>query len=166
VVAAAPVARPEIPVEPRREVAPQPAAPAAPATPGPPVAAAPPAPPLRAPASAAPAAADDSGDIKKFALAINTRVGQVVKERGEDRIYPRLAKQRGWEGVTTISVEYSQGKIKRVWAADSGGHIVLDQRAVDLVQEVAPSVPIPANLKRRSQFVVTLTVAFKLKDKR
>jgi TonB family protein len=120
---------------------------------------------VRAPPAAGAATEDDSGDLKRFALAINAKVGQTVNSRGEDRIYPRLAKQRGWEGVTTVSVEYSQGRIKRVWASDSGGYPVLDQRAVDLVEEVAPTVVVPANLKRRSQFVITLTVVFKLKDR-
>jgi TonB family protein len=103
--------------------------------------------------------------IKKFGLSISTRVGKMVTEKGHDRVYPRQARERKWEGVTQVSVEYGAGEVKRVWVAKTSGYQLLDQRAVDLVQEALPKVAPPAALRKRSQFTVTLPIVFKLQDK-
>jgi protein TonB len=138
----------------------QPTARAAPAAPGPPVAAAaPPAPPARARAQQA--GEVDSGALDRFALEIQKRVGKIVNERGE-RMYPRLARERKWEGTTQVAVEYSaNGKLKRVTVATSSGYAVLDQKAVEMVQEVLPAVP---RELRSKNFTVRLPILFKLKE--
>jgi protein TonB len=159
-VAVAPTPRPQTAPAPVREVTPAPSAPLAPAVPGPPVAAGPIAPPLRA---AAPKAEEVDGKaLDRFALEIQKRVGKIVNERGE-RAYPRLARERRWEGTAQVAVEYgADGKLKRVTIAESSGYSVLDQRAVEMVQEVLP--PVPRELRSRN-FTVRLPILFKLKEK-
>lgn len=94
-------------------------------------------------------------------MLIQSRVGKLVKERGE-RAYPRLARERKWEGTTQVSVEYgSDGRLKRVSVAASSGHAVLDQRAIEMVKEVLPTVP---RELRNKNFTVRLPILFKLKD--
>jgi TonB family protein len=103
----------------------------------------------------------DSGALDRFALEIQKRVGRIVNERGE-RMYPRLARERKWEGTTQVAVEYSaNGKLKRVTVATSSGYAVLDQKAVEMVQEVLPVVP---RELRSKNFTVRLPILFKLKD--
>lgn len=111
--------------------------------------------------TARPADEVDSGALDRFALEIQSRVGKLVKERG-DRAYPRLARERKWEGATQVSVEFDMsGKLKRVSVAGSSGHAVLDQRAIEMVQEVLP--PVPRDLRGKN-FVVRLPIVFKLKE--
>ena len=94
-------------------------------------------------------------------MEIQSRVGKLVKERGE-RAYPRLARERRWEGTTQVAVEFgADGKLKRVSVAASSGHAVLDQRAIEMVQEVLPTVP--RDLRNKS-FTVKLPILFKLKE--
>jgi TonB family protein len=124
----------------------------------------PPAPPVRA-AAPRQEAEDDSDVIKKFGLSISRRVGKTVNDKGHDRVYPRLARERKWEGVTQVAVEYNGGKPKSPRIAKSSGFPLLDQRAVELVQEVLPEMTPPTALRKRSQFTVTLPIVFKLQDK-
>ena len=126
---------------------------------------------FRTPARAAPAPAPppatkaepvDEGALDRFALAIQSRVGKLVHERGE-RAYPRLARERKWEGITQVAVEFSSdGKVKRIVVAESSGHAVLDDRAIEMVREVLP--PVPRELSSRN-FTVKLPILFKLKEK-
>jgi protein TonB len=94
-------------------------------------------------------------------MEIQKRVGRIVNERGE-RMYPRLARERKWEGTAQVSVEYAaNGKLKRVTVATTSGYAVLDQKAVEMVQEVLPEVP---RELRAKNFTVRLPILFKLKD--
>jgi TonB family protein len=125
------------------------------------VAAVPPLPPVRAPAGHA-AEEVDSGALNKFALEIQRRVGKTVNEQGE-RMYPRLARERKWEGTTQVAVEFtSSGKLKRVTIAESSGYAVLDQKAVEMVQQVLPQ-QVPPELRNKN-FTVRLPILFKLKE--
>lgn len=50
--------------------------------------------------------------------------------------YPRLARQRGWEGLVSLKVRVSaQGEVEEVWVEQSSGHGVLDQAALKAVKE-------------------------------
>ena len=96
-------------------------------------------------------------------MEIQRRVGKIVSERGE-QMYPRLARERKWEGTTQVSVEYAaNGKLKRVTVATTSGHVVLDQKAIEMVQEVLPDVP---RELRAKNFTVRLPILFKLKDRK
>jgi TonB family protein len=125
----------------------------------PPVAAYPPAPPARVQRRQVEEV--DSGALDRFALEIQKRVGRMVNERGE-RMYPRLARERKWEGTTQVAVEYfANGKLNRVTVATSSGYAVLDQKAVEMVQEVLPVVPRELHAKN---FTVRLPILFVLTD--
>jgi periplasmic protein TonB len=137
----APAPRPTVPVEPRREAVPARSAAAAPAAPNAPAAAR--AGPLTPPTVRTGQRREEEGDsgLDGFAMEIQKRVGKLVNERGE-RAYPRLARERRLEGTTQVAVEYAaNGKLKRIVVAESSGHAVLDQKAVEMVQEVLPPVP-------------------------
>jgi protein TonB len=98
--------------------------------------------------------------LDRFAMEIQRRVGKIVDERGE-RMYPRLARDRKWEGTTQVSVEYtSDGRLKGVRVATSSGYAVLDQKAIEMVEEVLPAVPRDL---RGKNFTVRLPIVFKLK---
>lgn len=50
-------------------------------------------------------------------------------------IYPRLARQRGWEGLVALRVRVSAtGEVLEVWVEHSSGHGVLDQAALTAVK--------------------------------
>jgi protein TonB len=153
----APAPRPEAPVEMRRDVAPTAVAPGAPTPSAEPTARAVPRP---APPPAQKPEPVDEGVLDRFALEIQRRVGKLVEERGE-RAYPRLARDRQWEGTAQIAVEFgANGQLKRIAVAESSGHAVLDERAVQMVREVLPTVP--RELRSRN-FTVRLPILFKLK---
>jgi protein TonB len=104
----------------------------------------------------------DEGALDRFALLIQSRVGKLVQERGE-RAYPRLARERKWEGTAQIAVEFgANGQLKSIAVAETSGHAVLDQRAVEMVREVLPTVP--RELRSRN-FTVRLPILFMLKEK-
>lgn len=49
-------------------------------------------------------------------------------------VYPRLARQRGWEGLVSLQVRVSAlGEVEEVWVESSSGHAVLDQAALKAV---------------------------------
>lgn len=49
-------------------------------------------------------------------------------------VYPRLARQRGWEGLVSLQVRVSAlGEVEEVWVESSSGHAVLDQAALNAV---------------------------------
>jgi TonB family protein len=126
------------------------------------VTAAAPAPPLR-PARARPRATSDADAISRFALEIQSRVGRLVKERG-DAAYPRLARERRWEGTSHVRVEFGAGGVvKNILVNTGSGYAVLDQRAVEMVKEVMPKVP--DDLRGRD-FTVRFPIVFKLVEKR
>lgn len=50
-------------------------------------------------------------------------------------VYPRLARQRGWEGLVSLQVRVSAlGEVEQAWVESSSGHGVLDQAALTAVQ--------------------------------
>jgi len=105
----------------------------------------------------------DSDAISRFALEIQSRVGRLVKDRG-DAAYPRLARDRRWEGTSHVRVEFMPGgKVKSIAINTSSGYQVLDQRAVEMVKEVMPKVP--EELRDR-EFSVRFPIVFKLVEKR
>jgi protein TonB len=126
------------------------------------VAAAPPAPPLKGRPPPA-KTISDADQLDRYGKLINSRVGKYVKERGESA-YPRLARDRGWEGKTLVRLEFARnGKLKSVIVQSSSGYPILDQRALEIVKEVLP--PVPDELKNR-EFSVRLPIDFNLVDKR
>ena len=108
-------------------------------------------------------ATSDADAISRFALEIQSRVGRLVKERG-DAAYPRLARDRRWEGTSHVRVEFGPGgKVKSIAVNTSSGYAVLDQRALEMVKEVMPKVP---DELRDRDFTVRFPIVFKLVEKR
>ena len=123
-------------------------------------------PPVAAPGSAQPngqpEAWEESGALDRFAMEIQRRVGLLVRERGEAN-YPRLARERRWEGTTQVSIEYDAGGVlRRVSVAMSSGHVTLDQKATEMVRDALPS-QVPSEL-RAKKFTVRLPLVFKIND--
>ena len=87
----------------------------------------------------------------------------MVKERG-DSSYPRLARDRRWEGTSHVRVEFGAGgRVKRIFVNTSSGYAVLDQRAIEMAKEAMP--PVPDELRDRD-FTVRFPIVFKLIQKR
>jgi protein TonB len=52
-----------------------------------------------------------------------------------DPVYPLLAKRRGWEGTVTLDIELrADGSVGDIKVAQSSGHALLDQAAMDKVK--------------------------------
>jgi protein TonB len=152
-----PEERPELPA-PVGPVAarPQPAAPPT-ASPGP-VAPAPPA-PRAAPAEQG-ADVDEEAILKSYLADLQRALGKTVSERD----YPRLARDRGWEGKTYVMLTFGRdGHLKGVSLSRTSGYPILDDKALELVKRMRVP-PMPAQL-RKIEHTFTMPVAFVLKGK-
>lgn len=110
----------------------------------------------------------DADAIPRFALEIQSRVGQLVRELGEDA-YPLLAREGRWEGTSHVRVEFGVGGVvKNIRVNNSSGYPLLDLRAIQLVQAVMPTIPetptVPEELRDRD-FAITFPIIFKLRVK-
>jgi protein TonB len=103
----------------------------------------------------------DDGAREKFGLEIARRAGLQVRE---DRDYPRLARQKGWEGTTQVKVQFgADGKVKSVIVGGSGGYEVLDDKAIEIIRRIEmPKVP---DALRGQEFTVHVPIVFKIKHK-
>ena len=78
--------------------------------------------------------------------------------------YPRLAKERGWEGTVEVALVYSAHlPYPDVSVARSSGRTILDEQALDMVGRAARATALPAGLRVRD-FRVSLPVKFSLED--
>ena len=114
------------------------------------------APPL--PAAPRASKVDEDAALKRYAHDISRIVGKSVSERD----YPRLARQKGWEGTSDVRLTVgSDGNVKSVEIVTGSGYEVLDQRAVDMVKQVRlPKIPA---VFRAREFSVTVPIAFILR---
>lgn len=83
-------------------------------------------------AAAAPATAGPADGSQEAAALI-----EAIPLAGENPppLYPRLARQRGWEGLVALGVRVSAaGEVLEVWVEQSSGHGVLDRAALNAVQ--------------------------------
>jgi protein TonB len=103
----------------------------------------------------------DDGAREKFGLEIARRVGKQVRE---DRDYPRLARQNGWEGTTQVKLLFgADGKVKSFIVGGSSGYEVLDDKALEIIRRIEmPRVP---DVLRAQEFTVHVPIVFKLKHK-
>jgi protein TonB len=101
---------------------------------------------------------DEDAALRRFTQDVWRIVGKVVSERD----YPRLARDRGWEGLTKVRVDIgSDGLLKRVTVTLSSGFSVLDDRAVSKIREI--KLPnIPDELRERA-FSVDVPFRFSLR---
>ena len=101
---------------------------------------------------------DEDAALRRFAQEISRIIGESVS----DRDYPRLARQRGWQGTAEVRLIIgSNGKVKNIVIGRSSGHDVLDERALEMVKHVRlPKIPSPF---REREFTVTIPITFALR---
>jgi TonB family protein len=89
--------------------------------------------------------------------------GKVRQRIASAKYYPRTAQRRGMEGKPVIAFTLNkQGRLVKVNLAQSSGYQMLDQAALEAVQQAAPYPEIPAELKTDS-YQFKLPISFVLK---
>lgn len=79
------------------------------------------------------------------------------------RVYPAVARSRGWEGIVEVTVTVMPGSEPRVQLARSSGHAVLDEQALSMLTRAIAQTPLPESLRGRS-FAVPLPIRFSLDE--
>jgi protein TonB len=112
-----------------------------------------------APASASPRAEPaDPNALQGYKVQLATYAAKYKR-------YPRLALERGWEGITEVKLTIgADGSIREVAVAASSGHDLLDQQAVEMVRKAAPVTQITSALRNR-EFSINLPVVFNIERK-
>jgi len=82
-------------------------------------------------------AKNSAGDKDRY-LSRNKKISTALKQLlSANFIYPRLARQRGWEGTVVISLRIlPDGNLTNIQVADSSGSIVLDRAAIRSMQQI------------------------------
>jgi TonB family protein len=90
-------------------------------------------------------------------------IGQVRQRVANAKYYPRIARRRGMEGQPVIAFTLNKnGRLMKVDLARTSGYQLLDQAALEAVQQGAPYPEIPAELKIDTfQFKLPISFAFK-----
>jgi TonB family protein len=89
--------------------------------------------------------------------------GKVRQRIAKAKYYPRVARRRGMEGQPIIAFTLGkQGQLKKVDLAQTSGYQLLDQAALEAVNQAAPYPEIPAELKTDT-FKFKLPISFVLK---
>jgi periplasmic protein TonB len=85
-------------------------------------------PPTSEPEPSSPATASGTPDVSLVEA-------QLITGSGRPPSYPRMARERGWQGVTTIGVRVgTDGGVEKLWVASSSGYRLLDQAALAAVR--------------------------------
>jgi len=80
------------------------------------------------------------------------------------RVYPALARARGWEGVAELAVSSSAGaSAPSVGLVRSSGYELLDDEAEVMVKRALATIRLPDDLRTRS-FGLALPIRFSLRD--
>ncbi|HEX5803417.1 MAG TPA: TonB family protein [Azospira sp.] len=79
------------------------------------------------------------------------------------RLYPAVARARGWEGVAEVSLSISAAASPGLRLSRSSGHAVLDEQALRMLAQAVEATPLPEGLRGRS-FELTLPIRFSLED--
>ncbi|MFM8551983.1 MAG: energy transducer TonB [Nitrospiraceae bacterium] len=100
-------------------------------------------------------AAQTKSDYGWLAQTIRSRVEQL-------KHYPHMARANRWEGrVVLRAVIGEDGQLVDLTIAESSGHSVLDDAAVDVLKKAAPlALPQPLG---RSQVVVQVPISYRLR---
>ena len=89
--------------------------------------------------------------------------GKVRQRIADAKHYPRTARRRGMEGKPVIAFTLNkQGRLVKVNLAQSSGYQMLDQAALEAVQQAVPYPEIPAELKIDT-YKFKLPISFVLK---
>jgi protein TonB len=102
-------------------------------------------------------AAPDSALLDSYGKIISSLISRYQR-------YPRIAQLRGWEGTTQVQLVVSTaGKMVSAAILHSSGFEVLDNQALEMVQQAAP-LPRPPESLRGREFTVMVPIVFKLND--
>lgn len=154
-----PVKLPEpAPVQPRVETPPPPPPPTviaiAPKVEEPPAFVAPP-PPPEPPKPAGPTP-------QEIEAARHGYGNQLAREFAKHKQYPRMAQMRGWQGTVRVQLELdAAGNVVSTAIAESSGHDILDQQALEMVKKATP-LPLPPDILRNKSLTILVPVPFRL----
>jgi protein TonB len=88
----------------------------------------------------------------------------LAREARRFKRYPSQARQRGWEGMVTIRIEFSPASADPVVSLAKGsGYDMLDAQALEMIANAARSASIPDSLRGR-QFVINAPVEYRIDD--
>lgn len=95
--------------------------------------------------------------LRQYRLAI-------AREARRYKRYPAVARERGWEGVVTVSLSVPPaGAVPVVSVDKSSGYELLDSQALEMIGSAARAAPLPEAL-RGMAFSLTLPVRYTLDD--
>lgn len=96
-------------------------------------------------------------DLRQYRL-------DLAREAKRFRRYPPLARERGWEGTTEVVVTIDGAeRSPRVHLSRSSGFALLDEQALEMIDQAAPLVSLPGSLRGRS-LVIPIPVRFSVND--
>lgn len=80
------------------------------------------------------------------------------------RLYPSVARARGWQGVAEVGVSVSPGlSVPQLRLLRSSGHAVLDEQALRMLARAAEGTPLPESL-RGQNFSFAMPIRFSLEE--
>lgn len=76
--------------------------------------------------------------------------------------YPEIAAKRRWQGVARILVRFNaDGSPRQISVKESSGRKILDDKAIEMVQQAVSVAELPAELKGK-RFSITVPIKFRL----
>ncbi len=102
-------------------------------------------------------AVPDSALLDSYGKTLSTLIAKYQR-------YPRIAQLRGWQGTAQVLLSVSAtGRMVNVVILRSSGFEVLDDQALEMVQQATP-LPQPPEALRGREFTVMVPIVFKLND--
>jgi len=81
------------------------------------------------------------------------------------RHYPRLARERGWEGTAQFTISYmSTQSAPKITLTRSSGYKILDDQGQEMIRRALNVTPLPDDLKGRDFHLPPLGIEFVLQD--
>lgn len=101
-------------------------------------------------------------------VASAAEIGQyrlnVARSARQFKVYPPLAREKGWEGVVHVSVAMPIGAgVPTVLLANSSGYEVLDRQALHMVEQAVNLAILPEGMRGR-RLAISLPVEYRLAD--
>lgn len=88
----------------------------------------------------------------------------LAREARQNKRYPIVARQRGWEGIVVVLVTMAaKGAAPYVSLGQSSGFELLDQEALELVSKAVQTAEVPGSLRNR-QFSLSLPIHYRLEN--
>jgi len=102
-------------------------------------------------------AAPDSSLLDNYGKILSSLIARYQR-------YPHIAQLRGWQGTTQVQIFVSTaGRMVNAVILRSSGFEVLDNQALEMVQQAVP-LPQPPEALRGREFTVMVPIVFKLND--